>query len=56
LRFLTILPIPGSHRLDTVEWGRTIAWYPAVGLALGATLAGLDWGLRRFQKTLALPS
>jgi adenosylcobinamide-GDP ribazoletransferase len=54
LRFLTILPVPGFHRLSdadgsaslTTDWGRATAWYPAVGLLLGALLAGLDGGLR----------
>lgn len=44
-RFLTTLPVPGAHQLDDGDWGRATAWYPAVGLALGAILAGLDWGL-----------
>ena len=46
LRFLTILPVPGAHRFDDATWGKATAWYPAVGLVLGAILAGLDWGLR----------
>jgi cobalamin 5'-phosphate synthase/cobalamin synthase len=53
LRFLTILPVPGAGRPDDAAdaraeppvWGRATAWYPAVGLLLGAILAGLDWGL-----------
>ena len=43
LQFLTILPIPGEHRSSDAEWGRATAWYPLVGLVLGAILAGLDW-------------
>lgn len=46
LRFLTIMPVPGTHRFDDAAWGQATAWYPAVGLVLGAILAGLDWGLR----------
>jgi adenosylcobinamide-GDP ribazoletransferase len=54
-RFLTTLPLPGGHRVGDLDWGRATAWYPAVGLALGAILAGIDgsipltagWGLRR---------
>lgn len=45
-RLLTILPLPGSHQISDADWGRATAWYPAVGLVLGAILAGLDWGLR----------
>jgi len=44
--FLTILPLPGTHQLRDEDWGRATAWYPAVGLTLGAILAALDWGLR----------
>jgi adenosylcobinamide-GDP ribazoletransferase len=47
LRFLTILPLPGTDRLSDADWGRATAWYPAVGLLLGALLAGLAWGLGR---------
>jgi adenosylcobinamide-GDP ribazoletransferase len=46
-RFLTILPVPGAHTLHDDDWGRATAWYPAVGLVLGAILAGLDWSLHR---------
>lgn len=45
--FLTTLPLPGGHQLRDEDWGRATAWYPLVGLALGAILAGLDWALRR---------
>ncbi|MFN2168358.1 MAG: adenosylcobinamide-GDP ribazoletransferase [Anaerolineae bacterium] len=45
-QFLTILPLPGARNLRDEDWGRATAWYPFVGLVLGAILAGLDWGLR----------
>lgn len=45
--FLTILPVPGEHRLRDDDWGRATAWYPAVGLVLGAILAGIDWAARQ---------
>jgi len=45
--FLTVLPLPGSHHLRDKDWGRATAWYPAVGLVLGAILAALAWGLYR---------
>lgn len=47
VQFLTILPVPGTHLVRDADWGRSTAWYPAVGLLLGAILAGLDWVLRR---------
>jgi adenosylcobinamide-GDP ribazoletransferase len=42
LQFLTTLPVPGARDLRDTDWGRATAWYPAVGLVLGAILAGLD--------------
>jgi adenosylcobinamide-GDP ribazoletransferase len=45
LRFLTILPVPGGHQLRDADWGRATAWYPAVGLVLGALLAVFDWAV-----------
>jgi adenosylcobinamide-GDP ribazoletransferase len=45
--FLTILPVPGGHRLRDDDWGQPTAWYPAVGLVLGALLAGVDWAARQ---------
>lgn len=46
LQFLSTLPVPGSRDLPEADWGRATAWYPAVGLVLGAILAGLDWVVR----------
>jgi len=46
LGFLTVLPVPGTDHSPAGDWGRATAWYPAVGLVLGAILAALDWGLR----------
>lgn len=46
LQFLSIVPVPGTRNLEESEWGRATAWYPAVGLVLGAILAGLDWTVR----------
>ncbi len=46
--FLTVLPVAPSA---TPHMGRARAYFPVVGLALGATLAGLDYAGR-----LALPS
>lgn len=43
-RFLTRLPIPGRGDADTLQDIRA-AWFPAVGLLLGAILAAADHGL-----------
>ena len=40
-----VLNVSGSTALST-SWGRATAWYPAVGLVLGAILVVLDWGFR----------
>jgi adenosylcobinamide-GDP ribazoletransferase len=45
LHFLTIVPAPGHHQPPDADWWRATGWYPAVGLLLGAVLAGLDWWL-----------
>ncbi|GIX26848.1 MAG: adenosylcobinamide-GDP ribazoletransferase [Burkholderiales bacterium] len=45
LQFLTRLPVPrGDWREEDV--GRSIVWYPAIGLLLGGLLAGLGWMLQ----------
>ena len=44
-RFLTILPVPGDHDLPAADWAAGTAWYPLVGLVLGAILATLAWAL-----------
>ena len=46
--FLTVLPVAPR---DATEMGRARAYFPIVGLALGGTLAGLDYAAR-----LALPA
>lgn len=45
LRFLTIIPVPGREATGRGALGRAAAWFPGVGLALGAALAGLDRAL-----------
>ena len=43
--FLTILPLPWRRDAPLSELGRAVGWFPLVGLAIGAVLAGLDWAL-----------
>ncbi len=40
--FLTVMPLPGRWRLDERHLSRATPWFPVVGLALGAILAGAD--------------
>ncbi len=44
--FLTALPLPLRRAPTPAEQGAAVAWYPAVGYALGGILALLDCGLR----------
>ncbi len=44
--FLTVLPIPLWRTPKPAEHGAAVAWYPAVGLALGGCLALVDFGAR----------
>jgi len=42
VRFLTLVPVPGREASGPGALGRAGWWFPPVGLALGAALAGLD--------------
>lgn len=44
LEFLTVLPVPGRTK---VEPGRSLPYFPLVGLLLGLVLLGLYYGLRQ---------
>jgi adenosylcobinamide-GDP ribazoletransferase len=45
LRFLTIAPLPLGREKDSERVGRSLAYFPVIGLLLGLLLAGLDWAL-----------
>lgn len=45
LIFLTILPLRLSGEFQPGDLGRAAAWYPLVGLLIGAALAAALWGL-----------
>ena len=48
LQLLTRLPIPSSSAAPRSEQlGRSVLWFPIVGLLIGALLAGLCLALRR---------
>lgn len=42
LRFLTIVPVPGTEAGGPGALGRSAWWFPVVGLALGACLVALN--------------
>lgn len=43
LRFLTILPIPGTWGTAEADLARSVPLFPVVGLLLGATAAAVAW-------------
>ena len=51
LRFLTIIPLPGRREISAGEVGRSIVYFPLVGVIIGLILAVLNWLLG-----LALPA
>ena len=52
ISFLTIFPVY-QERAESQELGRSVSYYPLVGLLLGALVAGLCYGLHRLGLTLA---
>jgi adenosylcobinamide-GDP ribazoletransferase len=53
LSFLTIVPVPRHRMADARELAASMAWFPLVGLLLGALLTGAALGL---QGCLPLPA
>jgi adenosylcobinamide-GDP ribazoletransferase len=45
LRFLTILPLPWPRQADAGATGRSLAFFPLVGLFIGLVMTGLDRAL-----------
>jgi adenosylcobinamide-GDP ribazoletransferase len=48
VRFLTIIPVPGGGQMEPGKMGRSVAFFPLVGLLLGLITAGLNWLIGRF--------
>jgi len=48
LSFLTIIPLPRRREASPEEVGRSIAYFPVVGIIIGLILAGLSWLLGLF--------
>lgn len=51
--FLTRVPVPVHVFTDERAKAQSLAWYPLVGLLLGAALAGLAWCLRDVPSLLS---
>lgn len=45
LQFLTVIPFPFSWGGGEKELGRSVWFFPVVGLVIGILLAGFDWGV-----------
>jgi adenosylcobinamide-GDP ribazoletransferase len=43
LQFLTSIPVTVRRELTAAQLGRSTAWFPAVGLIIGGTLALFNW-------------
>jgi len=43
LRFLTIIPLPWRREASPEELGRSVTYFPLVGIVIGLILAGLSW-------------
>lgn len=43
LKFLTIIPLPWWREVSPEEVGRSIGYFPVVGIIIGLILAGLNW-------------
>ncbi|MEE8419411.1 MAG: adenosylcobinamide-GDP ribazoletransferase [Dehalococcoidales bacterium] len=48
LKFLTIIPLPYRQGGRPDEIGRSVVYFPVVGLLIGVVLAGLNWLLNLF--------
>jgi len=43
LQFLTILPLPFNTRCEREDLGRSTAFFPLVGMTIGALLVAINW-------------
>jgi len=53
LRFLTILPVPGTWGTSRDDLARSVPWFPVVGLLLSAVAGGVAWALAAAPPLLA---
>ncbi|HEY9148062.1 MAG TPA: adenosylcobinamide-GDP ribazoletransferase [Gammaproteobacteria bacterium] len=52
LQFLTRLPVPAQLDYAAVQLGRSVAWYPLIGLLLGGILFSAAWLLQGSEPLL----
>jgi adenosylcobinamide-GDP ribazoletransferase len=45
IRFLTILPVPGTWGTAEDDLAHSVPWFPAIGLLLGAAAAVVAWSM-----------
>jgi adenosylcobinamide-GDP ribazoletransferase len=45
MRFLTIVPLPGTWGTGEDDLARSVPWFPVIGLMFGGIAAALAWGL-----------
>ncbi|MEE9399195.1 MAG: adenosylcobinamide-GDP ribazoletransferase [Dehalococcoidales bacterium] len=43
LQFLTTIPVPWRREVVPGEFGRSVGYFPVVGIIIGLILAGLNW-------------
>jgi adenosylcobinamide-GDP ribazoletransferase len=48
IQFLTVCPLPVKLNIDERDTGRSLPYFPVVGILLGGIAACLDYGLRYF--------
>ena len=56
LQFLTIFPTPLKHEVSSEACGRSLPYFPVVGLVLGAILYGLHYGLSFVLPQAVIPA
>lgn len=52
VQFLTRLPVPLRRPPSEADIGRSVLWYPLIGLLIGALLAALQWVLQSVDASL----
>lgn len=54
IRFLTVLPIPGTWGTTQEDLAASVPFFPLTGLLLGAVAAGLAWAIAPYAPPLLL--